>query len=157
MIRVLFVCSGPGVRSRIAEAFLNLHDGFEANSAQFENRQGPVPPFIEALMEEIQVELSSNFPTSVFDLHRQQERYDFVITLCQASTTVVCPVFRGNIDVMYGKKAERLSWTIDDFRSVSNLSGEERWEKARVIRDQIKQEVASFAQSVRDGISKLPT
>ena len=147
-LRVLFVCSGPGVRGRIAEAFLNQYDQFKAESAQFEDRQGNLPSLIIQLMEEVGTEISTTFPKSVFERYLDKEGYDYVITLCHAKTKVVCPVFRSNVDMMYNKKAERLSWSIQDFRQIFSLSDAERLTRAREVRDQIREEVEKFISTV---------
>ena len=148
--RVLFVCAGPGVRARLAEAFLSQFEDFEVKSAQFEDIEGKVPAFIQGLMEEISTDLQIAFPKSVFERHLKKEAFDFVITLCHASAKVVCPVFRTNVDILYGKEAERLSWAIPDFRSLMAIPPDQRMDKAREIRDSIKLEVLTFVKMIKD-------
>lgn len=142
-LRVLFVCSGPGVRALIAEAYLNhlAGDTMEGVSAQFEARMGYVPEFVHKLMADEGLEIPREFPSTVFDRHKNDEPYDYVVTLCHASTQVVCPIFRSNVKVLYRQEAEKLSWSIPDFRSLSNLTGDERAAAAKLIRNQIKKEV----------------
>ena len=60
-VRILFVCAGPGVRARIAEAFMATVPGVEAASAQFEDREGNIPPFIKQLMNEVDVQIKPTF------------------------------------------------------------------------------------------------
>ncbi len=154
-VRVLFVCSGPGVRARIAQAFVHktAPDRIEAFSAQFENRNGYIPEFIKNLVEEVGLEIIEAFPVSVFGRHKSGQVFDFVITLCHASSTLVCPIFKSNVELLYKKNAEQLSWSIQDFRSLSDLSKDERMEKAREMRDMIAEEVQSLVKMI-DSYSK---
>ncbi len=147
-LRVLFVCSGPGVRALIAEAYLNklAGDTLEGVSAQFEARMGYVPEFVHKLMAEEDIQISGEFPPTVFDRHQNDEPYDYVVTLCHASTQVVCPIFRSNVKVLYRQDAEKLSWSIPDFRSLSGLTGEERVTAARLIRKLIRLEVEKLIE-----------
>ena len=147
-VKVLFVCAGPGVRARIAEAFMATVPGVEAYSAQFEDRDGSIPPFIVSLMSDTSTTLAPDFPVSVFERFHNQERYDYVITLCHASAKVICPVFRVNIDKLYEKEAARLSWSIQDFRSIVAENPEQRLMRAREIRDEIHQNVKTFADAL---------
>ncbi len=156
-IRILFVCAGPGVRARIAEAFMRDLPGVEAASAQFENREGKIPPFITQLMDEVGTRIGGTFPMSVFERFRNKEPFDYVITLCHASSKVVCPIFRVNIDKLYEEEAGRLSWSIRDFRSIDAGSPEERRAQARIIRDEIRQNVETFARALAAQKNQLAT
>lgn len=146
--RVLFVCAGPGVRARIAEAFMAEIPGIVAASAQFENREGTIPPFITQLMDEVGARIDGTFPVSVFERYNNKEPFDYVITLCHASTKVVCPIFLVNVDKLYQEEAGRLSWSIRDFRSIQAGNPEERRAQARIIRDEIRQNVETFAKAL---------
>ena len=147
---VLFVCSGPGVRGRIAEAFLNqiAPDYFTASSAQFEEREGKLPPFIVGLVSEIGLTVESTFPKSVFQRYKDNESYDYVITLCNAHTNGICPIFKRNVKALYQKESERISWSIPDFRSLGELEEARRMEGAREIRELIASEVKAFVSMV---------
>lgn len=147
-IRVLFVCSGPGVRVRIAEAFLARYERFEAHSAQFEEMEGRLPPFVLDLMEEVGITLPNSFPPTVFKRKRDKEAFDFVITLCHASKTVVCPNFRVHVDAMYKTHAQRISWMVSDFRDLKKYSPDERQSVARSIRDEIEQNIKELVETV---------
>ena len=141
--RVLFVCTFHGARSRIAEEFvLRLAPGkVEAYSASFEpGRIGPLP--IE-VMKEVGIDLPRETPKSVYDRYRDKEAFDYVVTLCHALSRELCPTFQTHVDVLYAKKAERLSWSVPDFASISGTD-EERLSEARKIRDQIKTQVVDF-------------
>jgi len=145
--RVLFVCTYNGSRSRIAEEFtkqLSLGK-IEAYSSSFES--GKIGPLPIAVMKEIGIELPMTAPKSVFDRHRQKEIFDYVVTLCHETTKEQCSVFKANVDVCFAKNAERLSWSIPDFKSLSGTD-EERTAEARKIREQIKREVLAFLSRI---------
>jgi arsenate reductase len=147
--KVLFVCTFHGARSRIAKEFVK---GFapgriEAYSSCFEPKKiGPLPI---AVMREVGIDLPAESPKSVFERHKAKDVFDYVISLCHEATTEQCPIFKTNIDALYGKKAERISWSIPDFKSLSGTE-EERKTGAREIRDKIKAEAISFL--IRIGI-----
>jgi arsenate reductase len=141
--KVLFVCTYQGARSRIAEEFIKLcaPGKIEAHSSCFESGKiGPLPILV---MREIGVDLSSEAPKSVFKRHKERDFYDYVISLCHEATTEQCPIFKTNIDALYANEAERISWSIPDFKSLSGTE-EEKKTGAREIRDKIKSEVISF-------------
>jgi len=65
-------------------------------------------------------------------------------------TSEMCPTFLTHVDTLYAKTAERLSWSIPDFGSVTGTD-EQRRAGACKIRDQIKAEVLGFL--ARHGIA----
>jgi arsenate reductase len=146
-LRVLFVCTYHGARSWIAEAFTKqLAPGkIEAYSSSFE--PGKIGALSIAVMKEIGIDLPTEAAKSVFDRYKEKEVFDYVITLCHEATTEQCPVFQTNVDVLYAKKAERLSWSIPDFKSLKGTD-EERLAEARKIRDLIKRKVIKFLSQV---------
>ncbi len=141
--RVLFVCTHHGARSRIAEEFAkrSAPGRIEAYSACFES--GKIGPLPIEVMREVGIDLPKETPASVFERHKKRDVFDYVISLCHAATTEQCPIFKTNIDALYAKKAERISWSVPDFKSLSGTE-EERKAGAREIRDKIKSEVISF-------------
>jgi arsenate reductase len=132
---VLFVCVHNSARSQMAEAFFNQMSGssFAAESAGLE--AGQLNPLVIEAMREVGIDISRNTTASVFDLLRQEKQFDYVITVCDDASGERCPLFPG--------KTERLHWTFDD---PSKLCGsvEEKMEKIRLIREQIRQRVAWF-------------
>ena len=141
--KILFVCTYNGARSRIAEEFVkrSAPDKIEAYSSCFESGEiGPLP--IE-VMREVGISLPTEAPKSVFKRFKEREVFDYVITLCHEATTEQCPVFKTSVDTLYAKKAQRISLSIPDFKSLSGTK-EERKARAREIRDLIKSEVISF-------------
>ena len=127
----------------MAEEFIKraAPERIEAYSSSFES--GKIGPLPVAVMKEEGIDLPTEAPKSVYDRFMEKEVFDYVITLCHAATTEQCPIFKTNIDVMYAKKAKRLSWSIPGFLSLEGTD-DERKSKARKIRDQIKKEVLQF-------------
>ena len=141
--RVLFVCTYHGARARIAEEFMKEYAGgrIDVFSSCFD--PGKIGPLPIGIMNEVGINISSESPKTVFDRYADKERFDYVITLCHESTTEQCAVFRMNIDTLFRKYAERISWSIQDFKSLQGTD-EEKKEGSRRIRDNIKAEVISF-------------
>ena len=141
--KVLFVCTYAGARSRIAEEFIkrSAPSKIEAHSSCFES--GKIGPLPIEVMREVGIDLPTEAPKSVFEQYKERDVFDYVITLCYEATTEQCPIFKTSVDALYAKKAERISWSIPDFKSLSGTE-EERKAGAREIRDKIKSEVISF-------------
>lgn len=151
--KVLFVCTHHGARSRIAEEFVKkLAPGkVHVSSACFE--PGKIGDLPRELMREVGIELPREAPESVFLRHRNKEVFDCVISLCHEASTDECPIFTTNIDVLYARQAQRISWSIPDFRSLGGTE-DKRLAAGRKIRDKIKAEVVSFL--VDTGILSSP-
>jgi arsenate reductase (thioredoxin) len=144
--RVLFVCTYQGARSKIAEEFARKYadNKIDVSSSCFEN--GKIGQLIIKVMEEVGIKISSDSPKSVFDRHAAKEQFDYVITLCNETGSEQCALFKLNIDTLY-KDAERISWSIQDFKSLKGTD-EEKAIAARTIRDHIKNEIISFLRQV---------
>jgi arsenate reductase len=117
----------------------------EAQSACFE--PGKIGSLPIDVMREVGIDLPVEAPKSVFKRYKDGELFDYVITLCHHATTEHCPIFKSNVDTLYAKEAERISWSILDFKSLSGTE-EEKKAEARVIRDKIKSMVNSFLAQV---------
>jgi len=106
-IRVLFICTHNSGRSQMAEAYLKANggDAFEVESAGLEPAAAVHPLVVEVMREE-GFDLSGNKPQSAFELYRAGRLYDYVITVCEASTDARCPVFPGI--------ARRWNWPFPD-------------------------------------------
>ena len=133
--RVLALCTGNSCRSQMAEAFLKHLAGnrFEVESAGLE--PGKLNPLAIEVMKEIGIDISQNKTKSVFDFYKADKKYDYVITVCDESQSKSCPVFSGN--------AKKLHWSFDD---PSGFTGtwEEKLEKTRIVRDEIKQRIEEW-------------
>ena len=103
-LRVLFVCTHNGARSRIAEEFTKRAavEQVDSYSASLESdRIGPLPVCV---MKEIGIELPTAPPRSVFERYRDQERFDYVVTLCDPASNEQAPVFTAGLDVVFHGK-----------------------------------------------------
>jgi arsenate reductase (thioredoxin) len=138
--KVLFVCVHNSARSQMAEAFLKQKAGdkFEAESAGLE--PGKLNPLAIVVMQEIGIDISQNKTKSVLDFYKQGKRFDFVITVCDESQAQSCPVFPGTT------ATRRIHWGFDDPASFQG-AWEERLEKTRFVRDQIRQKIEEFLLS----------
>jgi len=140
--KVLFVCAHNSARSQIAEAFLKdlAGDKFEAESAGLE--PGKLNPLAIEVMQEINIDISENKTKSVFDFYKQGKRYDYVITVCDESQAQKCPVFPGT------SATRRIHWSFDDPAGFPGTR-EEKLEKTRQVRDQIKQKINEWLKPNR--------
>jgi arsenate reductase len=118
----------------MAEALLKdtAGDKFEVESAGLE--PGILDPLAVDVLKEIGIDISGNKTKSVFDLYKQGRRYDYVITVCDASQSQKCPVFPGTT------ATTRIPWNFDDPAGFHG-SVEEKLEKTRHVRDEIKQAI----------------
>jgi len=153
-LRLLFVCTHNGARSRIAEAFAKraASERVESSSASLESDR--IGPLAISVMGEVGIELSAAPPKSVFERYKDQERFDYVITLCDPASGEQTPIFLANVDALYDETAQRVNWFIPNFRSLTGTE-EERKAGARQIRDRIRTEVATFLSQLgldTDGI-----
>ncbi|MDD3051810.1 MAG: arsenate reductase ArsC [Candidatus Cloacimonetes bacterium] len=126
MKKLLILCTGNSCRSQMAEAFFNRLEGFSAYSAGTQPRE-VVNNNAVAVMKEIGIDISSNFPKHVDEF--LTETFDFVITVCD-SAKESCPVFLGKVDM-------RIHNNFEDPEGQSI-------EKFREIRDKIKTFVDTF-------------
>ncbi|MFA6358416.1 MAG: arsenate reductase ArsC [Candidatus Omnitrophota bacterium] len=135
--RVLFICVHNSARSQMAEAYLKqlAGDRFEVESAGLE--PGKLNLVVVEAMKEVGIDISQNKTKSVFDFYKQGKRYDYVITVCDESQAGKCPVFPGTA------LTKRMHWSFDD---PSGFQGalEEKLEKTRNVRDQIKQKITTW-------------
>jgi len=138
-IKVLFVCLHNSARSQVAEAFLNSLGGdhFYAESAGLE--AGQLNPYVVKVMNEVGIDISGNKTDNVFDFFKQGRLYDYVIAVCDAANAEKCPIFPG--------VNKRLNWS---FPNPAEFEGTETelLEANRKVRDQIKDKVMSFVDSI---------
>jgi arsenate reductase len=134
-IRVLFVCVHNAARSQMAEALLKRLGGdrFEGESAGLE--AGDLNPLAIEVMQETGIDISMNRTNSVFDFFKQGRLYKYVVTVCDEASAQRCPLFPSH--------ATYLRWSFEDPASFTG-SYEERLEKTRGIREQIKKKVEEF-------------
>ncbi len=138
--KVLFVCVHNSARSQMAEALLKhlAGDRFEVESAGLE--PGKLNPLVVEVMKEMGIDISQNKTKSVFDFYKQGKRYDYVITVCDESQAQKCPVFPGTT------ATRRIHWSFDDPASFQG-TWEEKLEKTREVRNQIKAKIKDWLNS----------
>jgi arsenate reductase len=137
--KVLFVCVHNSARSQMAEAYLNKLGGekFFAESAGLE--PGILNPLVVKVMAEDGIDISGNKTKSVFDFFKAGKTYEYVITVCDTEAAERCPIFPG--------KVIRFHWSFPDPSSLEGTE-EEKLEKIRKIRDDIKAKVIDFIKTV---------
>lgn len=144
-LRVLFICGHNSARSQMAETFLREIGGeaFEVESAGLELADR-INPLVVEVMREIGIDLSRKSMQKVFDLFQKGLVYDYVIAVCDAAKAGKCPVFPG----VY----KRLHWPFEDPAALEG-TWEEKLERTRQIRDQIRQKVENWVEELgREGV-----
>jgi protein-tyrosine-phosphatase/DNA-binding transcriptional ArsR family regulator len=101
--KVLFMCTGNGARSQMAEAILRDMAGDRVQVVSAGSHPKTVHPNAIKAMAERGIDISGAQAKSVDDFRGRQ--FDFVITLCD-KVREICPEFRG--------PAEAMHWSIED-------------------------------------------
>jgi len=132
MKRVLFICTKNSARSQMAEGLANhdLSGRFEAFSAGTD--PSSVQPLAIKVMREIGIDISGHRSKSMDEF--SQERFDYVITLCDQANES-CPVFFGG--------TKRLHMGFPD-PAAAGGGEEEKREVFRKVRDQIREDLEGF-------------
>ncbi len=140
MKKILFVCIHNSARSQMAEAFINSLglSNVKAESAGLE--EGKLNPIVVDAMKELGIDISENKSKSVQSFIDDGRHFDYVITVCDQASGERCPFFPGSA-------YKRLHWSFDD---PSKLEGtyDEKIEKVRKLRDEIKKAVDEFVFSL---------
>lgn len=136
--KILFVCSHNSARSQMAEAYFNtMYNGnITAESAGIE--PGKLNPLVIAVMKEEGIDISNAEVNSVFEFFKEGRLYKYVIAVCDEKTAEKCPVFAG--------VTARINWSFED-PSKYEGSEEEKLEKTRAVRDQIKEKVKELIEN----------
>ena len=142
-LKILFVCVHNSARSQIAETYLNLFAGdkFFAESAGLE--AGKLNPYVVSAMLEDGLDISGNKTKTVNEFLNANKTFDYVITVCDEASGKRCPYFPGN--------GKRLHWTFEDPSALTGTD-EEKLEKIRIIRNNIKEKIKEFI-SVESGVT----
>ena len=129
----------------MAEAWLNCicGDFFEVQSAGLE--PGVLNPLIVEAMQDVGIDISHKKTQTVFDLVKKDERFNYVITVCDEASAERCPIFPGAL--------ERLHWSFPDPSKITGTK-EEKLMKIRVIRDAIKDKIANWCAQMCVSSSK---
>lgn len=136
-IRVLFLCTGNSARSQMAEAFLRAYAGdrFEAYSAGLDPKE--IHPLTKKVMAEIGIDISNQHSKALKD-YMGKIHFGYLITVCSKAEEECPATFPG--------MGQRLHWDLEDPAKVSG-TGEEKLEKFREIRDQVKKLVEKWVDS----------
>jgi arsenate reductase len=113
-IKVLFVCVHNSARSQMAAALLHHLGGsrFVVESAGFDPR--PANALAIEAMRHIGIDISSAKSQVVFDLYRAGNRYDYVISVCDAANGERCPIFPGVTRRIHWSFADPATFTGND-------------------------------------------
>ena len=134
-VKILFVCVHNSARSQMAESIFNSlgHEDFLAESAGFDPKN--INPFAIEVMKEIGIDISQNKSKDIFDLYKQGKIYHYLITVCDETAKERCPIFPG--------LQNKITWS---FKNPADFTGtqEEKLNKTREVRDQIKEHIYSF-------------
>ena len=135
MRNVLFICEHNSARSQMAEAYLNhfATGKLQAESAGLE--PGTLNPIVVEVLREDTIDISTNSTTSVFDLYKSGNHYDFVIVVCSEKAGARCPIFPGRV--------LRLHWPFDD-PSAFQGTRDDILRQTREVRDAIKEKIIAF-------------
>ena len=135
--KVLFICVHNSARSQMAAELLNKSCGelFEAKSAGLE--PGTINLLVVEALRELGIDISKNTTQRVFDVWKSGQIFQFVVTVCSEAEGEGCPIFPG--------VTTRLHWSFDD-PSKFNGTHEERLEKTRRVRDEIRARIDSFCE-----------
>ncbi len=134
---ILILCTGNSCRSQMAEGFLKSFDSelevFSAGTIPAEK----VNPNSVIVMDEVGIDISSQFPQNVDEFVDQS--FDYVITVCD-NAKEVCPVFTGHVK-------HQLHIPFDD---PADATGTEQEVLAvyRRVRDEIKEKFTQFYNEI---------
>lgn len=142
-ICVLFLCTGNSARSQMAEAFLRLSAGdkFEAYSAGLEPTG--INPFTKRIMDEIGIDISDQKSKSLTE-YAGKLHFGYLITVCSSADKNCPTAFVG-----FG---HREHWDIED-PAASIGPDEQKLQKFREIRDQIKSKVSEWVKGQSSSFS----
>ncbi len=136
--RVLFVCIHNSARSQMAEEYLRKIGGdrFFVESAGIE--PGQLNPKVVEVLKEDGIDIAGKETKAVADLHEVGNHYDYVIAVCDEANAGRCPVFPG--------VHETIRWGFTD-PSQFEGSHEEKLDKVRAVRDEIKKKLEQWISS----------
>ena len=141
-MRVLFICVHNSARSQMAEAFLRQMSGDEVSVVSAGLDPTVINPLVVAVMAEEGIDLSGKQTRKVFDLFKDGQLFDYVVTVCEESLEGQCPVFPG--------VTRRLHLPFPDPAAVVGAA-DERLAQVRRIRDAIKERMAGLARELASG------
>jgi arsenate reductase len=132
-MKILILCTGNSCRSQIAEGFLKSFDGRHEIFSAGTQPAVQVHPKAIQVMNEVGIDINSNYPKSVDEFLYQN--FDYVITVCDDARDA-CPFFKGKVRYQLHIGFE------DPARATG--TDEEILEVFRKVRDGIKEEIYKF-------------
>jgi len=137
--RVLAICIHNSAPSQMTEEFIRqaAGDRLEVMSAGIE--PGSLNPTVVELLKEDGIDIEGKQTRSVFDLHANGERFDYVIAVCDKEAAEACPIFPA--------EQERLHWPFPD-PSKAEGSLVEKLAFIRPIRDAIREKSYAFVRTI---------
>jgi protein-tyrosine-phosphatase len=111
-IKVLFVCTGNGTRSQIAEALLRTRAGDTVEVVSAGTHPKSIHPNAIGVLSELGIDISAAQSKSIAQYRGRH--FDYVITLCDKAREI-CPEFAG--------QRREMHWSIED---PSRLPGSRR-------------------------------
>jgi arsenate reductase (thioredoxin) len=137
--RVLAICIHNSARSQMTEEYIRKAAGDRIDVMSAGIEPGTLNPVVVELLKEDGIDITGKSTRSVFDLHKNKERFDYVIAVCDKEAAERCPIFPA--------ERERLHWPFPDPSQASGTM-EEKLAYVRPIRDQIRSKVEEFVRRV---------
>jgi len=138
MKKVLFVCIHNSARSQMAEELLRkiAGDRFDIESAGLE--PGKLNPIVIEALKEEGIDITGKVTKAAFELYKNGNKYDYVITVCDEASAERCPVFPG--------LSQRLHWSFTD---PSKFDGphEEKLAQTKMVKEEIRQKIRNWLQT----------
>jgi len=135
----LFICGHNSGRSQMAEALLKDLAGDKIHVEIAGLAPNPINPLVVEVMRELGYDLSQAASDSMFDFFKEGRLYDYVITVCDETAAGQCPVFPGI--------TKRFHWPFSDPEELTGTHAD-KMENLRKIRDQIREKVADWVQTL---------
>jgi arsenate reductase (thioredoxin) len=128
---ILFLCRSNSARSQMAEGLARSILGDEAHVQSAGSEPSQVDPFAIEAMREAGIDITAHTARSVDAI--DPATVDTVITLCAEE---VCPAFLS--------EARRLHWPVPDPAGAASLTREQRMERFRAARDEIRRRIEAM-------------
>lgn len=131
--KILILCTGNSCRSQMAEGVLKSFDAELEVFSAGTNPAAQVHPYALAVMKEIGIDLSDNYPKKADEF--LNDSFDYVITVCDDAKET-CPVFFGKV-----KKQMHIGFS-DPAKAMGKE--EEVLNEFRRVRDEIRKNFYEF-------------
>lgn len=137
--KVLFICVHNSARSQMAEELLRKYAGEKVVTESAGLEPGKLNPLAVEVLKEEGIDISAKETRSVFDLHKQGKKYNYVITVCSKEAEERCPIFPG--------ASRRANWALPD-PSKFEGSWTEKLEKTRAVKEEIRTRVLELLKEM---------